>query len=374
MTRCADSLAVAVPPLIAAAARTSSARIFRSLHGFERSLKHRAHRLVRSASNVQVVTQRNRQQGIQADSQPLGVSIGLGLELIGKSCRCGHWGLFDFNVTPVWHQSEPCSLICFRCDKTLAFGSLMSVLVPRPGRVPLPDAAPAALRLGSPARQAALLACQACALAAQLRPWTASDGLITPPADERGMSWPRSQKALLRARAAAPKPAKTRPRVKHRAIRASLPLADQVHARAGTPCSVPAAYGVLSGVPTPAPAWDVPGHDRSATEPPSELYDGDHLSARQVAGALFLTQGPRRRWGWLIRPPDWLSRSPPYPKRLEQLIWNLKINTAYIAMKIELGLYYARMSLSMWITRRDTLVPIYKLSTLGSAPENGGSL
>jgi hypothetical protein len=190
---------------------------------------------------------------------------------------------------------------------------------------------------GPAARPAACLPSRAVPAAPQ--PWQRADGLIEP-LDERGQSWTKSRKTLAMARTAAPKPAKTRPRVKHRAARPSLPLAEQLHSRSGTPCSVPADCVELSGATAPAPA------------DPSGL--GLHATAALMAN------GTKRRWGWLIRPPGWLSRDPPYPKRLELLLWNLRIKTAFTIMKTELRLHCAKMALSMWITRQDNVLPFYK--------------
>ena len=140
-------------------------------------------------------------------------------------------------------------------------------------------------------------------------------------------------------------------RGKPRTPPASPPLGDRIDDRSGTPPSAPVAAGQLSGAAAPAPAWESP-------------YG--HLSAREVAGAVFLLGAPQRRWAWFLKPSHellfWMGKE----------LWPLRFNTGVIGLRIELWLYYARMSLIMWITGRDTHVDEYTLSRIDKGDRTNG--
>ena len=330
MTSSAD-LAVTVPPLIAAAAGARSTGVLGGFYSHAEGHRRRdPRRLGTGLSGVEVVPQGDRQERIQADAEPLGVGVGLGLEIVGESGCSGHWWQSGVEVTPLCHHALLSALLCFIWDKALACGSLRPGGVPPPACVPQPGSGPT----GPRGRRASLTAARS-ALSAQTRPWDVADGVtVTPSGGAARMHWLEYEREAFMARRQRIRQAIDRARRKHPGTPASLPLGGKDDTRSGTPPSAPVAEGQLSGATAPAPAWKP--------------------SPRTV----FLLAALKSRWGWFIEPrPVGLSW-------MGSQLWNLRLDTGFLGLRIRLRLYYAKLSLIMWITGQDTHFDLYTLSII----------
>lgn len=81
------------------------------------------------------------------------------------------------------------------------------------------------------------------------------------------------------------------------------------------------------------------------------------------AAPTYLAGAPMRRWGGLI---VWAFEAPTRPLPILRLV---ALQTACAGLRFEYLAWRAKMSLSMWTTRRETPVKEYTLSRVGDDEE-----
>lgn len=156
MRSSADRFAVAMPPLVAAAAGTRSTRVLWGAHRLSKGRRsHHTGRLRAGLAGIEVVPQSDSQQGVEGHAEALGVGVSLCLEVVRESGGCGHLVSVRYQNDAILTSSfgPPGGLLELRQAHSLRSPPSGGAR-PAPGRVPPPGSARSALgaRAAAPAR------------------------------------------------------------------------------------------------------------------------------------------------------------------------------------------------------------------------------